>query len=108
MVARAFIDDIRSLGFAGISAAYATVGAVLAVTTRIVIFSNNTQGDMFFTYDNTVDKLFVKSGSFKLIDIQSNINPQFDDKYVFESGLQWYVKQITAPVSGAVYIETLY
>lgn len=108
MVARAFIDDIRSLGFAGISAAYATVGAVVSVKARILIFDNNTEGDLFFTYDNTVDKLFVKKGSFKLIDIQANINPQFDDKYVMSEGTQWYVKQITAPVSGAVYIQIFY
>lgn len=108
MVARAFIDEIRTLGFAGISAAYAVVGTALTSPARIVCFSNNTLGDLFFTDDNTKDKIFVKSGSFKLIDVQSNINPQFDDKYVLPIGTQFYVKQITAPTSGDVYIEVFY
>ena len=108
MVARAFIDTIRTLGFAGISGSYATVGGVLTQPGRIFILTNNTQGDVYFTDDNTKDKLFVGAGSFKLIDIQSNINPIHDDKYVLPIGTQFYVKQITAPVSGAVYIEILY
>lgn len=106
--ARAFIDEIRTLGFAGISGAYAFVGSAIDYPARIVCFSNNTQGDLLFTDDVTKDKVFVKSGSFKLFDVQSNINPQFDDKYVLPVGTRFSVKQITAPISGSVYIEVLY
>lgn len=108
MVARVFFEAIRTLGFAGISAAYATVGSPTTHMVRIICISNNTQGDLYFTTDNTRDELFVAAGSFKLFDLQSNINPQFDDKYVLEIGTQFYVKQITAPVSGDVYIECIY
>jgi len=108
MVARAFIDEIRTLGFASISASYAAVGTPSSVTPRLVHISNNTMGDMYFTDDNTLDKIFVKSGSFVLYDIQANINPQFDDKYVLPVGTQFYVRQITAPTSGDVYITYLY
>src|SRR5436190_1859033 len=108
MVARAYIDTIRTLGFAGISGTYAAVGTPLTQMARVVCITNNTQGNLYFTDDNTKDKLFVAAGSFKLFDIQSNINPQFDDKYVLPIGTQFYVKQITAPVSGDVYIEVLY
>lgn len=107
MVARAFFDEIRTLGFAGISAAYASVGTPLTVMARGVCITNNTQGDMYFTDDTTKNKIFVAAGSFKLWDIQANINPQFDDKYVLPIGTQFSVKQITAPVSGAVYIEVI-
>ena len=108
MVARAFFDEIRTLGFAGISGAYASVGSTLAYPARGFCITNNTEGDMFFTDDTTKNKIFVAAGSFKLWDIQSNINPQFDDKYVLPVGTQFSVKQITAPVSGDVYIEVIY
>lgn len=108
MVAIANFDTIRTLGFASISAAYAAVGSPLDYNIRGICFTNDTEGDVYFTYDNTRDQVFVGAGSFKLWDIQSNINPQFDDKFVFPIGMQFYVKQITAPVSGAVYIEVLY
>lgn len=108
MVARAFFDTIRTLGFAGISGTYAVVGSALTQNARGVCFTNNTEGDVYFTDDNTTDKIFVAAGSFKLWDLQANINPQFDDKYVLPIGTQFYVKQIEAPVSGAVYIEVIY
>ena len=107
MVARADFDELRSLAFGGISGTYAVVGSATTKPVRCICFINDTQGSVIFTNDNTVDKIFVKAGSFKLWDIQSNVNPQFDDKYVLPIGTQWYVKQLTAPVSGAVYIEGL-
>jgi len=61
-----------------------------------------------FTDDITKDKIFVAAGGFKLWDVQANINPQFDDKYVLPVGTQFSVKQLEAPVSGSVYIEIIY
>lgn len=108
MSSRAFIDEIRTLGFASISGTYAVVGTPLDYEVRGICFSNNTAGDLYFTDDATQDKIFVAAGSFKLWDIQANINPNHDDKYRLPVGTQFYVKQITAPTSGAVYIECIY
>lgn len=108
MSARAYIDELRTLAFGGISGVYAAVGDPFEFPVRLICFSNDTEGSVLFTDDVTKDKIFVKSGSFKLFDVQSNINPQFDDKYVLPIGTQFYVKQLAAPVSGAVYIEVLY
>lgn len=108
MVARAFFDEIRSLGFAGISGTYATVGSPLEYPARMICFSNNTEGDMYFTDDVTEDRIFVAAGSFKLWDMQANMNAQKDDAFVIAAQTQFYVRQITAPVSGDVYIEVIY
>lgn len=107
MVSRAIADDIRSLDFDSISAAYATVGTVLLKPARIMTLTNNTEGEMIFSDDNLSDagKWFLRAGSFRLIDFQANMNTQFDDKYVLPIGTQFFVKQLTAPVSGSVYIE---
>lgn len=108
MVARANFDAIRSIAFGGISGAYANVGSPLTKPARGFCISNNTQGDMMFSLDGgTTDQIFVKAGNFKLYDIQSNMNAQVDDSYVLNIGTQFAVKQITAPVSGNVYIEVL-
>ena len=108
MVSNAYFGAIRSLGFAGISGAYAVVGSAFTEMVRIICFSNGTEGDVLFTNNVTQDQVFVAAGANKLYDIQSNINPQFDDKYVIPIGTQWYVKQLEAPVSGSVYIETIF
>jgi hypothetical protein len=110
MVARANFDTLRSLAFGGISAVYAAVGSPSANPIRGVCFTNNTEGDVVFAYDNTIvaGQVFVAAGSFKLWDVQSNMNAQFDDKFVLPIGTQFYVKQLEAPVSGSVYIEFLF
>jgi len=108
MASRVFFEAIKALGFAGISAAYANVGAVTTHPIRAFKISNNTAGDLYFTTDDSQEEMFVAAGSFTLYDLQSNINPQFDDKFVLPIGTQFSVKQITAPVSGSVYIECIY
>lgn len=111
MVAKkVYFDTLRSLGFAAISAAYAAVGTPLTVNTRILCITNKTAGDMIFSTDNTIvaGQIFVPAGSFKLFDLTSNLVPGIDDSFVLAKGTQFYVKQVTAPTSGAVYIENVY
>lgn len=108
MVAVAKLDVLRSIDFGDISGTYAAIGTPLTHLARIVTFTNNTEGDMLITTDNTRDEMFVAAGSYKLYDIQANQNDNFDDKYVLPIGLQFYVKQLTAPVSGSVYLEVIY
>lgn len=107
---RAYFESMRTLGFAGISAAYAVVGLPFDHQIRTFCITNNTQGDLIFSLDNTVvaGNMFVARGSYKLYDVQSNMNAQFDDKYVLPAVTQFYVKQVTAPTSGDIYIEALY
>lgn len=109
-VARARFESLRTLGFGDISAAYAPVEGPLLNQVRAFCITNNTQGDMIFSLDNTNvnGHMFVAAGSYKLYDVQANMNAQFDDKYVLAVGDQFYVKQNTAPVSGDIWIECLY
>jgi hypothetical protein len=101
------IDTIRTLAFGSISGTFAKVGSTTTNATRLVCFTNNTDGDMFFSYDGINNMIFVVAGGFKLFDICANR----DDKngvYLLSSSMQWYVKQSTAPSKGSVYIEVLY
>jgi hypothetical protein len=108
MASRVYFEPIKTLAFGGISGAYAAVGSPTEFPVRAFCISNNTQGDLYFTTDDTQDEMFLAAGSFRLYDLQSNINPQFDDRFVLATGTQFSVKQITAPVSGSVYIECIY
>lgn len=109
-VSKASFEPLRSISSAGISASYAAIGSPLDHMVRAFCITNNTQGDIIISTDNTVPsgEMFLVMGSYKLYDVQSNMNTQFDDKYVLPIGTQFYVKQSTAPVSGSVYIECLY
>jgi hypothetical protein len=107
---KVYFDTLRSLAFGGISAVYAAVGSALTVNPRIMCITNKTAGDMIFSTDNTNTdgQLIVPAGSFKLFDFTANLVPSHDDNFVMPIGTIMYVKQATAPVSGAVYIEYVY
>jgi hypothetical protein len=109
MSKNAFFEPLRSLPFGGISVVYAPLGTPLAHRVSGFCITNNTSGDMIVTTDDTVvaGEMFVAAGSYKLWDVQANMNAQFDDEYVFPIGTQVSVKQSTAPVDGAVYLEVL-
>lgn len=109
-VSRAHFEPLRTLPAASISASYAAVGTALTHQVRAFCITNNTQGDMIFSLDssNASGDMFVAKGSYKLYDVQGNMNVRFDDKYVIAIGTIFYVKQNTAPVSGDVWVECLY
>ena len=108
MASRVYFEAIKTLAFGGISGAYASVGAATTHPIRAFCISNNTMGDLYFTTNTSQDEMFLAAGSFRLYDLQSNINPQFDDKCVLPVGTQFSVKQISAPTSGSVYIECIF
>jgi hypothetical protein len=100
------IDTLRSLAFGSISGTYAAVGTALTFPARLICFTNNTDGDMFFSEDGVNNNLFIAAGSFKLFDLNTNRVHQ-QQLWVFAIGTQFYVKQSTSPSKGAVYIEIL-
>jgi hypothetical protein len=100
------IDAIRTLAFGGISGTYAVVGTPFIFPVKLICFTNNTDGDVFFSEDGTTNQLFIAASSFKLFDFTTNRNA-LQPVWAIPKGTQFYVKQSTAPSKGAVYIECL-
>lgn len=100
------LDLLRSVAFGGISATYAPVGTKLSFPVRLICFTNNTDGDVFFSIDGVNDYLFVPANSFKLFDCTTNRTGNLG-LLVFATGTQFYVKQSTVATKNAVYIECL-
>jgi len=101
---RAQLDNLRELGFASISGAYATVGTPLTDHARIICFSNSTDADMYISDDGVNNKLRLAANSFRLIDFSTN--KIRDDGLFVSQGTQFYVKQNSgAPSRGNVWIE---
>lgn len=101
------IDPVRSLAFGSISGTFAQVGSVTTRPIRLVCFTNNTDGDMFFSIDGVNNQLFVPAGSFKLFDLTTNKDQGFSSLMAFLTGTQFWVKQSSMPTRGTVYIECL-
>lgn len=100
-------DNVRSLAYTGISSSYAAVGVPLTQAVRLICFTNNTDGDMFFSDDGVNEKLFVAAGNFKLFDLTTN-RFKFQTYWVIPAYTQFYVKESSSPSKGAVYIECLW
>lgn len=107
---KVYFDTLRSLAFGSISGSYAALGAPFTEEARIICFTNLTQGHMILSTDssNSTGQIILPAGAFKLYDLTANLVPGKDDNFVVAKGTQFYVKQLTAPVSGAVYIEDVY
>lgn len=100
-------DTIRTLAFGSISGSYAAVGTATTQEARLICITNTCDTDMFFSIDGVNNQLIVPHGGFKLFDLQTN-RVTSDQKYVLPINTQFYVKQVTAPGSGNVYVEVVY
>lgn len=109
---RVYFDNLRSIAFGDISAAYAAIGPTLTVEPRIMCVTNATDSDVIVSTSatNVVGNLFIAKGSFKLFDLTSNMVPGKDDGFVIAKAETMYVKQAGAVAAtlGGVYIEYIY
>jgi hypothetical protein len=102
---RVQFNAVGEVAFGGISGTYATLGVPMPGHARIVCFTNSTNADVYISADGTTNHLRLAAGSSKLFDFSTN-RIQDDGLFVAE-GVQFYVKQVTAPASGSVWIEVI-
>lgn len=107
---RVYFDTLRSLAFGSISGVYAAVGAATTVEPRIICITNDTDAPMLFSMDSAIaaGQLYIPKGSFKLFDLTANMVSEKDDSFVIAKAVTIYVKQVSAPSSGGVYVEYVY
>lgn len=101
------VDAWRTLAYTAITSSYQPLGSSFGHTMRLICLTNNTNGDMAISFDGTTDNLIVPANGFKLFDIAANTatNAVY---MIFAVGTQVYVRYLTAPSSGAMYLECLY
>jgi hypothetical protein len=100
-------EALRSLAFGGISGAYAAVGAVFANPVRMLKITNTTNADLLISFDGVVDRDIIPARTAQIFDYGSNkadTGGQLDQSM----GERVYVKQVSAPSSGSVYVTVIY
>ena len=103
---RLYPETIRSLAFGSISGSFAAVGTALANPARIILFQNTCDTDMFISFDVVNSHLMVPTLGFVLLDVTSNASISLN--FTIAQGTRFYVKQVSAPSSGTVYISVFY
>lgn len=92
-------EAIREAAFGSITANYVQMGPVFQGPIRIVRMVNDSDADVYFTVDNTMNQFRVKAGSFLLLDCKTN------DAF-FNAGQAIYQKAVsTLPTTGLIYVE---
>jgi len=103
------IAAYRTLNYTDISGTYVALGAAIEHNWRTFKITNNTDGDLAISVDGTTNNLFVPAKTFTLYDISTNSPPISPiDNLVIGINTQFYVKSISAPTEGDVYLEGLY
>lgn len=96
----------RTLAFGGISGAYAKVGTPLVYASVQLILQNQTDAPISFSWDGIDSAITLAAGSVFTQDIQANKGR--GDAMMAPAGTQFWVKQVTAPSMGSVYISSFY
>jgi hypothetical protein len=96
----------RTLAFGGISGAYAVVGTPTAHAAIQLIFQNQTDAPMTFSWDGTNAAFTLAAYTSFVDDIQSNRGR--GEAEMCAANTQFWVKQVSAPSVGSVYISVFY
>lgn len=107
MSSRAAFETLRTLVSGSISGSYAKVGTPLLNPARIVHTYNGCNTDMIFSIDGVNNDYYVPAGGFILFDFTTNHANNAQGLYLPE-GTQFWVKQVSMPASGSVWITVVY
>lgn len=108
-MSRTLFEELRILPAALIGATFTAIGTPLEHAANQIKIDNNTNGDMIVTTDTskTNGEIFLAKGTFFLDDSQINKGPnRGSNKYAAKT--QFYVKYVTAPTEGSMYIFSKY
>lgn len=101
-------EGLRSLAFGSISTSYAPIGSALAHPIILLHIMNDTDADMYISFFDDEDHLFVKAGGFVLYDVAANKADPGGNR-VFSKGLIISGRQVSAaPTSGSIYLIAFY
>jgi hypothetical protein len=102
---RVEFNPLGTVAFGSITGSYTALGAPMPGHARIIRIANDTNQDVLISADGVTDHLRVSSNGFILFDFSTN-RIQNDGLFV-QMGEQFYVKYVSAPNTGAVWIEVI-
>lgn len=99
-------EPVREVAFGGIGAAYAAVGTATIDYTRLISITNNTDEEIYISFDGVTNHLRLAASSFKLLDLTTN---GIHVGYFLAQRTIFYMKRVSAaPTTGSAWIEVMY
>ena len=103
---RLAVETVRELAFGSIGVSYMGIGTALTKPIRMLYIQNLTDAHLMFSLDGVNDNFPLPSNGYLILDITAN--KTFDQGFFLGEGQRIYVKNITVPSSGSVYVSTFY
>lgn len=104
---QAQFETLRSIANGSITGSFAVLGTPLLYSARILSIVNTCDQDMLFSTDGTNAMFIVPKTSYKIYDLGTN-RLETDESFYFAAHTQFYIKYVSAPGSGSVYLEVIY
>jgi len=99
-------EPARTLAHGSIGASYMGVGTAFENPIRIIVIQNITDATLMFSFDGIDDHIPLPREGFILLDITAN--KSIEHGFYIPEGARIYVKQISAPTQGAVYVTAFH
>jgi len=106
LAVRELPETERTLAFGSIGAAFTALGTPLAFASLKLVIQNQTNTPASFSWDGINTAITLYPGCIFTSDIETNNGRSGALKAA--AGTQFYVKYLSAPASGAVYLATFY
>lgn len=103
---RVAFDEIRELSFGSITTTFTSLGPPTSDHVRIFTIKNQTNQDIYISFDGVTEHLRLPANSFELYDFSAN--KVRDDGLFIASGTQIFVKYVAGlGTNGAVWSEVM-
>lgn len=99
-------EEVRTLPYSSIGSSYMGIGTAMSRPIRIFLLQNLTDTDLMFSFDGVTDHLPLPNNGYILLDITANKTRE--QGYYLAEGTRLYVKEITTPTAGSVYLTTFF
>lgn len=100
-------ETLRSLAFGSITTDYAAVGGPLLNPSRILLFQNGTDAEVFFSWDGVNDHMIVPT--LETIELPIAAARTVSGQAYVAQGTTFYVRYaVGAPTGGSVFVASFY
>lgn len=96
----------KELAFGSIGAAYMGVGTAFEEPIRILLVQNLTDQLLQFSLDGIEDHFPLAANGYILLDVTANKTRE--QGYYVAEGTRVYVKEVSTPTAGSVYVSAFY
>lgn len=97
---------VQTVAFGSVTSSFVATGAAMPAPIRILKISNATNADIYVSYDGSTIHDAIPASSGMVLDFTAN--KTMPDGNFLALGTKVYIKYVTAPSSGNVYVSAYY